>query len=73
MSYITEIFNCMSVKLGLKVTKVHRVLGFNQSAWLKKYINCNTQKRTAAKNAFQKDFFKLMSESVFWKNHGEYS
>ena len=52
---------------GLILKTVHRVIKFYQKAWLKPYIDMYTKLRMEAKNDFKKDFFKLMSNSVFGK------
>ena len=52
---------------GLILKKVHRLIQFNQEAWLKPYIETNTKLRTEAKNDFKKYLFKLMNNFVFGK------
>ena len=53
--------------LGVKLIKIHRVLQLQQSDWIKKYIDFNTKKRMCATNDFEKDFLKLMINSVYGK------
>ena len=52
---------------GLILKKAHRVILLNQEAWLKEYTEMNTKLKTEAKNDFEKNFLKLMSNSVFGK------
>jgi DNA polymerase type B, organellar and viral len=55
------------VSKGLSVKKVHRVIEFTEKAWMQKYIQLNTERRTKATSDFEKDFYKLMNNSVYGK------
>ena len=52
---------------GMIIDKVHNIISFKQSRWLEKYMNINTQKRSRAKNDFEKDFYKLLNVAFYGK------
>ena len=56
-----------ALKHGLVLEHIHRAIEFQQLAWMKEYIDFNTKLRTAADNDFEKDFYKLMNNTVFRK------
>ena len=64
--YVLQYRN-MYLSLGMKLTKIHRVLKFKQSDWMKKYIDFNKEKRKNAANDFEQYFFKLIINSVYGK------
>ena len=51
----------------MKLTKIHKVQKFKLSGWMKKYINFNIKKGANAANIFEKDFIKLIINSVYGK------
>ena len=68
VKYIAHYKNLQKyVSLGLQITHIYRILAFREKRWLKPYIDFNTSKRQEASDAFEKDFFKLMINSVFGK------
>ena len=67
-NYVVHFVNLRQyLEMGMILTAVHRGISFNQSAWMEPYIRKNTELRKCAANSFEKDFFKLMNNSVFGK------
>lgn len=68
LNYVVHYRNLqLYVSLGMKIKKVHRILKFEQQAFLQKYIGLCTEKRVAAKSDFEKKMYKLFANSVFGK------
>ena len=66
--YVIHYKNLMQcLQQGMKLKKIHRGIKFVESEWMKPYIEKNTYLRSQTKNNFEKDFFKLMNNSVFGK------
>lgn len=57
----------LALQHGVELKKVHRVMQFSQSAWLKPYIDLNTKHRAQAQNDFEKSFYKLLNNAVYGK------
>ena len=67
--YVCHVRNLhLSAKLGVVVDKIHRGVSFDESTFLAPYVRKNTELRMQAKSSFEKDFFKLLNNSVFGKS-----
>ena len=51
----------------MKLGKIHRVISFDQEPWMKPYIDFNNAKRAESKTDFEKNFFKLLNNSIYGK------
>ena len=67
-NYVVHFVNLRQyLEMGMILTSVHKGISFNQNPWMEPYIRKNTELRKKAANSFEKDFFKLMNNSVFGK------
>ena len=55
------------IQLGIKVCKIHNIVSFKQACWMSKFLEFNTEQRSKANSDFEKDFWKLLSNSAFGK------
>ena len=53
------------IELGMRVTRIHRIIQFRQQPWMRPYINLNTTLRQQSKSTFEKNFYKLTNNSVY--------
>ena len=51
----------------MKLVKIHRILSFKQSDWLKKYVEFNTKKRLESTDEFNKNLYKLLNNCIYGK------
>ena len=66
--YVIHIRNLKHyLEKGLVLKQVHRCIKFNQSNWLKEWIDSNTEKEKEATNDFDKYLLKLMNNAVYGK------
>ena len=59
------------ISLGMVVTRIYAGIIFDQAPVIKKYIDFNSEQRAKAVNKFDVDFYKLLSNSLYGKNHRE--
>ena len=67
--YVTHIKNIkQTLNHGLKLTKARKAIAFYQEAWVKPYIDMNTELRKKEKNDFEKYSYKLMNNALFGRS-----
>lgn len=64
--HYTLLIQCLN--LGMKLTRIHRILKFKQSHWLKEYVDLNTSMRVKAKTTFERDLYKNMVNVIYGKS-----